>query len=402
MTISPEVLETALHRFRTHPVQTWLTLAGLIVGTAAIIIVVALGISGRAFVMSQIEAVGSHVLWATYEGNVTAGISRAVDDRINESDVHAVEARTDLLSGVTPLVELKGSVAVEARAADVAVLGTTPNYPQVRRNVTLLRGRFLDDDDLDQRSKVCVVSKDLYEKLFRSGDRSEQTVHTLGMTFLVIGEFDNPVDTMGQGEMRADAIFIPITVAWFFTPTHRVDTLFAEVRDFAAIPVVSLTVEEILRERHHAGAVFKVDNMTTVVKVAKAISAGLIVIFILAASVSVIVGGVGIMNILLASVEHRTREIGIRMSLGARRRDILIQFLLEALILGSVGSGLGVLLGLAIPLATRLVVHRVAVDVSPLSAALAFLFSSVVTVLFGVAPAYRAASLNPTEALRYE
>jgi putative ABC transport system permease protein len=136
--------------------------------------------------------------------------------------------------------------------------------------------------------------------------------------------------------------------------------------------------------------------------VAKAISAGLIVVFIVAASVSVIVGGVGIMNILLASVEHRTREIGIRMSLGARRRDILAQFLLEAVILGSVGSSIGVVVGLGVPLALRLFVDRVAIEISPLSAVLAFAFSSLVTMVFGVVPAYRAAHLNPTEALRYE
>lgn len=400
--IGAEVLSTALHRFRTHPLQTWLTLAGLIVGTAAIIIIVALGLSGRAFVMSQIEAVGSHVLWANYEGNVTAGVSHAVDDSINESDVQAVAARTDLFSGVTPLVEMKGSVTVEARAVNIAVLGTTPSYIDVRRNLHVLRGRFLDDDDLTQRAKVCVVSKDLYDKLFRNDGGTKKAVRSLGMTFIVIGEFENPVDTMGQGEVRADSIFIPITVAWFFTATHRVDTLFAEVRDFAAIPVAQATVEEILHERHHTGAVFSVENMTTVVKVAKTISAGLIIIFILAASVSVIVGGVGIMNILLASVEHRTREIGIRMSVGARRRDILLQFLLEALLLGSIGSSLGVVFGLGVPLVLRAFVHQVSIEISPLSAILAFVFSSGVTLLFGVAPAYHAAHLNPTDALRYE
>jgi len=299
-------------------------------------------------------------------------------------------------------VQMNGSVTVEARTVNIAVLGTTPNYIDVRRNVHILRGRFLDSDDLAQRAKVCVVSKDLYEKLFHNDDAAVKTLRTFGMTFIVIGEFENPIDTMGNGETRPDAIFIPITVAWFFMPTHHVDTLFSEVRDFNAIPAAQEVVQQTLRERHHAGAVFNVENMTTVVKVARAISAGLIIVFILAASVSVIVGGVGIMNILLASVEHRTREIGIRMSMGARRRDILLQFLLEALILGSVGSLIGVLIGLGVPLLLRTFITRVAIEVSPLSALLAFAFSSAVTLIFGVVPAYRAAQLNPTEALRYE
>jgi len=400
--IGGEVLGTAMHRFRTHPLQTWLTLTGLIVGTAAIIVIVALGLSGRAFVMSQIEAVGSHVVWATYEGNVTSGVAHAVDDSINESDVHAIAARTDLFSAVTPLVQMNGSVTVEARTVNVAVLGTTPNYIDVRKNVHILRGRFLDEDDLAQRAKVAVVSKDLYAKLFHNDDSEPKKLRILGMTFTVIGEFENPIDTMGNGETRPDAIFVPISVTWFFTPTHRVDTLFTEVRDFNGIPRGQAVVLETLKERHHAGAVYDVENMTTVVKVARAISAGLIIVFILAASVSVIVGGVGIMNILLASVEHRTREIGIRMSIGARRRDILLQFLLEALILGSVGSSVGVIVGLGIPLLLRAFVERVSIQVSPLSAILAFAFSSAVTLLFGVVPAYRAAQLNPTEALRYE
>jgi putative ABC transport system permease protein len=397
-----ETFETAMHRFRTHPVQTALTLAGLVVGTSAIIIIVALGLTGRTFVMSQIEGVGSHLIWASYEGTVTAGVSRTTEDQITDSDVRAIEARTDLFSGVTPLVELHGTVSVLSRALGVSILGTTPNYASVRKNLRILRGRFLDDDDIGARAKVCVVSHTLYNDLFGSDDTADKTLRTLGMTFQVVGEFDKPVDTMGQGEVTPYSIFIPVTVAWFFTPARRADTVFAEVRDFSEIPRAATAVEELLRERHHQGAVFKVKTMTTVIQVARTISFGLIAAFIAAAAVSVVVGGVGIMNILLASVEQRTREIGVRMSVGARRRDILRQFLLEALLLGAVGSLLGVLVGLGIPLLLRPFVHSVLIRVSGLSALLAFLFSCGIAVVFGVVPAYRAANLNPTEALRYE
>jgi putative ABC transport system permease protein len=397
-----EVLRMAAQRFRTHPMQTSLTLVGLVVGTAAIILIVALGLTGRGFVMAQIEGVGSHLIWAAYEGTVTSGVSRTLDDQINDSDAAAMAARADLFSGVTPIVELQGTVSVQSAVKDLRVIGTTPNYGAVRKNLRILRGRFIDQDDIDQRAKVCVVNRPLYGELFGSDGARDRTIHTLGMTFLVIGEFDKPVDTMGQGEVTPDSIFIPITVAWFFTPTRRVDTLFAEVRDFSEIPHAVDVMQQVLKDRHRAGSVFSVKSMTTVIRVAKAISFGLILAFILAAAVSVVVGGVGIMNILLASVEQRTREIGVRMSVGATRCDILRQFLLEALMLGAAGSFLGVVIGLGIPLAARPFVHAVAVHVSFVAAVAAFLFSCAVTVLFGTVPAYRAANLNPTEALRYE
>jgi putative ABC transport system permease protein len=399
-----ETFETAVHRFRTHPVQTALTLAGLVVGTSAIIIIVTLGLTGRTFVMSQIEGVGSHLVWASYEGTVTSGVSRTTEDQITDGDVRAIAARTDLFSGVMPLVELHGTVSVLSRALDLAVLGTTANYPAVHKNLRILKGRFLDDDDVEGRAKVCVVSHTLYGELFGNegvGD-GEKTLRTLGMTFQVIGEFDQPVDTMGQGEVTPYTIFIPVTVSWFFTPTRRVDTVFAEVREFSEIPGAAATVQEILRDRHHQGSVFDVKTMTTVIQVARTISFGLIAAFIAAAAVSVVVGGVGIMNILLASVEQRTREIGVRMSVGARRRDILLQFLLEALMLGAIGALIGVVVGLGLPLAARPFIRNVSIRVSGLSAVLAFLFSCGVTLIFGVVPAYRAANLNPTEALRYE
>src|SRR5262249_8093655 len=397
-----ETWETALHRFRTHPVQMGLTLLGLVVGTATIILIVALGLTGRTFVMSQIEGVGSHLIWASYEGTVTSGVSRTLEDQITESDVRAVAAREDLFSGVTPLVELHGTVSVLSRAMDLSVLGTTPNYGTVKKNLRILRGRFIDENDIEERAKVCVVSHQLYQDLFGNGSVGDQTIRTLGMSFHVVGEFDQPVDTMGQGEVTRYTIFIPITVSWFFTPTRRVDTLFAEVRNFGDIPRAVTKTEELLKQRHHQGSVFKVKSMTTVIRVARTISFGLIAAFIIAAAVSVVVGGVGVMNILLASVEQRTREIGVRMSVGAKRRDILRQFLLEALMLGAIGASIGVGVGLGLPLLARIFVRGVTIQVSTLSAVLAFLFSCAVTVVFGVVPAYRAANLNPTEALRYE
>ena len=398
-----ELFEMAIDRFRKHPVQTSLTLAGLIVGTASIILVVTLGLTGRTYVLAQIEGVGSNLVWANYRGTVTSGVSRAMDDVMTDMDVKAIAARSDLFSGVTGILLLRGNVTVQSQVKTLTVIGVMANYGTVRKNMRILQGRFLDEDDLLTRARVCVVNRDLYRQLFgRDAAVGDKTIRTLGTTFQVVGEFEEPVDTLGRGDVVPETILIPITVAWYFTPTHQIKTLFAEVREFSELPAAVKAVEEILKERHRPGSVYEVESMTTVVRLARAISVGLIVVFVLAAAVSVIVGGVGIMNILLASVEQRTREIGVRMSVGARRRDILGQFLFEALSLGVAGSSIGVLIGVGLPYLSGFFVRNVQVRVSLLSALLAFLFSCAVAVIFGAVPAYRASSLNPAEALHHE
>jgi putative ABC transport system permease protein len=399
---NPEIFGMAVDRFRKHPVQTSLTLAGLVVGTAAIIFVVTLGLTGRGYVLKQIEGVGSHLVWANYRGTVTSGVSRAADDGMTDMDVRAVAARSDLFSGVTGTLMLRGNVTVQSQSRTLTVLGVMANYITVRKNTQILRGRFLDAEDVLERSRVCVVNRDLYQELFANDDSPDKTIRTLGTTFQVIGEFEEPVDTLGRGDVVPETILIPISVAWYYTPMRQVKTMYAETREFSMLPTAVGVVEEILRERHRPGSVYEVESMTTVVRLANAISLGLIVVFILAAAVSVVVGGVGIMNILLASVEQRTREIGVRMSVGARRRDILGQFLFEALSLGIAGSSIGVVLGLGLPYVSKLFVREVDIRVSILSAVLAFLFSCGVAVIFGAVPAYRASSLNPAEALHYE
>ncbi len=398
----PEPLETALQRFRTHPFQTALTLAGLIVGTASIILTISLGLTGRRFVMSQIEGVGSRLIWAIYNGSVSSGIARDLEDRINDGDVAALQERRDLFSGVTPLLVLRGQTSALSRSVDLTLLGTAANYPQVRKNLRVLRGRFLDEDDARTRAKVCVVNRHLYEELFPDDESSEKTVRTLGMTFVVIGEFEEPVDTLGQGDVTPETIFIPITTAWLFTPSRWITTLFAEVRDFNDIPRATEATLEILRERHRNSSRYEVTSMTTVIRVANAISGGLMVVFVLVAAVSVVVGGMGITNVLLVSVEQRTREIGLRKSVGARRHDILGQFLLEALMLGGFGSAVGAVIGLGIPLLARVFLPGVPISVSVFSAFLACVFSCAVTVGFAVVPARRAATFDPVEALRHD
>ena len=397
-----EVFGMAVDRFKKHPVQTSLTLAGLVVGTAAIILVVSLGLTGREYVLRQIEGVGSRLVWVNYRGTVTTGVSRSADDVMTDTDIQAIAGRTDLFSGVTGILTLRGTIAVQSQAKTLTILGVMPNYGAVRKNMRILRGRFIDDDDMLERARVAVVNHDLYEQLFANDESTDKTIRTLGTTFQVIGEFEEPVDTLGRGEVVPETILIPASVAWHYTPTRQLKTLFAEARNFESLPTAVRAVQEILKERHRPGSVYEVESMTTVVRLARAISVALIVVFILAAAVSVVVGGVGIMNILLASVEQRTREIGVRMSVGARRRDILGQFLFEALSLGVAGSSIGVALGLGLPLLVRLLVKGIDVRVSILSAVLAFVFSCGVAVVFGAVPAYRASLLNPSEALHHE
>jgi putative ABC transport system permease protein len=398
-----EIVAVATEQLRRHPVQTSLTLAGFVVGSAAIVLSVSLGLTGRRYVLQQIDAVGSRLVWANYRGSVTSGVSRSSDDFLNDSDVRAVAARSDLFTGVTGLVTVRGSIVVQSQLRTLTALGAMASYVPVRRNLRVLRGRFLDEDDVLDRARVCVVNRPLYEALFADDDGSEKTIRTLGSVFRVIGEFEEPVDTIGRGDVVPETIFIPVTVAWSYLPTRgQLNTLFAEVRDSSEIPMAASTVEEILQERHHRGSVYEVETMTTVLGLARAISAGLIVVFVLAAAISVVVGGVGIMNILLASVEQRTREIGVRMSVGARRMDILGQFLVEALALGMIGSLVGVVIGLGIPELARAMVPTVPIRVSFLSAVFAFVFSCVVALVFGAVPAYRASRLNPAEAVHQE
>ena len=339
-----------MHRFRTHPVQTALTLAGLVVGTSAIIIIVALGLTGRTFVMSQIEGVGSHLIWASYEGTVTSGVSRTTGgpDHGCRRDARS-RPRTGPLQRRDPAGRARTAPSPSSPAPlDVAILGTTPNYAAVRKNLRILP-RPVPRRRRHRRSgrRSASSAAPSTNELFGNDDAADKTLRTLGMTFQVVGRVRQAGghDGPGRGHALLD-----------LHPGDRRVVLHADAPARTRCSPRCASSPRSRAARHDRGGPaarpappglgLQGQDDDDRHQVARTISFGLIAAFIAAAAVSVVVGGVGIMNILLASVEQRTREIGVRMSVGARRRDILRQFLLEALMLGAVGSLIGVVVGL--------------------------------------------------------
>ena len=223
-----------------------------------------------------------------------------------------------------------------------------------------------------------------------------------GLRFTVIGTFKERTSTFGLAEIKDETILIPITVIRVFSRVERIDPLYVQVRDAADVEPMVTSVREIIESRHRKGAKYSVDTLTAILDTAKQITLVLSIVLFIVAAIALIISGIGIMNIMLVTVTERTREIGLRKAVGASRREVLTQFLTEAVLISVTGGFIGILIGISIPLSVQFFTDAVQVPVSWLSVAIAFAVSMVVGVVFGLLPASRASRLNPTEALRYE
>jgi putative ABC transport system permease protein len=253
------------------------------------------------------------------------------------------------------------------------------------------------------RAHVALPTEKLARRLFGSQSAAiGQTVKLHGLPFTIIGTFKERVSTFGQSELTGDNILIPITVLRDFTQIERIDPLYVEVRNQAGVEQATKIVQTILESRHRAGAHYNVMNLNAILDTARDIANILDVVLIIVSAIALVISGIGIMNIMLVTVTERTREIGLRMAVGAARRDILEQFLAEAVLISLVGGVAGILIGVAIPLSVQFFTDDFAIPISPLSIAVAFTVSLGVGLVFGILPASRASRLNPTEALRYE
>jgi putative ABC transport system permease protein len=401
--LTGEVLRFSFQALQANKVRTFLTALGLVIGNASVILVVTISLTSRDYILDQIQRIGSNLIYAQYEnGNNFAGSASAAD-YVKVADVDAVrEQLGSRIVAATGVMNSFDRVRIRGGEEDVAIIGSDQYYPEVR-NLDLLAGRFLDESDVNQRHRVALLMERLAQRLFGSQSAAVgQTLKLHGLQFTVIGTFKEKTESFGLSELSGENVLIPITVLRYFAPIERIDPLYVQARSAGDVLPLTGAVKSILESRHRVGAKYRVDNLAAILDAARRIANVLTVVLILVSALALIISGIGIMNIMLVTVTERTREIGLRMAVGAARRDVLEQFLAEAVIISMAGGVVGILIGVAIPLSVRFFTDDFAVPISPLSIGVAFTVSLIVGLAFGLLPANRASRLNPTEALRYE
>jgi putative ABC transport system permease protein len=394
-----EIFSFAYDTFCSNKVRFALTALGMVIGTASLILVVTIGMSGKQYVLNQIQAIGANMIDAEYQSGEMRNVT---PDLLTIDDMQAVLLQVPGIVAASPVVPLDDRIVIAGgKERDLRMLGVYPEYAAVR-NLVVLSGRFFDAQDEQARNKVGVVQQKLAVQLYGSVEEAVGKVIKLsGLPFTIIGTFRERVDTFGQSEVTDNSVLIPYTVSRYFTGTADVRQLYFSAADPSMVVPVTEQVRKVIQSRHRAESVYGVQNLTELVAVADRTANALTLVLLLISTVTLLVSGIGIMNIMLATVSSRIREIGIRKAIGATNREIRFQFLSEAILISLIGGLIGVVIGLAIPFSVRFFTEY-RLPISGLSAIVAILVSSLVGILFGTVPAARAAKLDPVESLRYE
>jgi putative ABC transport system permease protein len=396
-----EIIAFAYDTFCSNKVRFILTALGMVIGTASIILVVTIGMTGRQFVLTQIQSIGTNEIWAQYLGGAPH-ISNSNTDPLTIDDLDAVRQEVPGIVASSPVTQLSDRVPVgNGKEKDVTILGVNPEYLRVR-NLLVPSGRFFDQEDSQAHNKVGVITEKMAIEVYGSAQAAVGKVIKLtGLPFTIIGTFKERVETFGQSEIVDNTMLIPYSVSRYFMEIPSVKLLYFSMEDPSMVIEATAQIKRVLQSRHRAESVYDVANLTALLAMADRIFTGLTWMLLGISMVTLIVSGIGIMNIMLATVTSRIREIGIRKAVGATNREIRFQFLAEAILISLIGGFVGVVIGLAIPWSVRFLTEY-RLPVSGLSAIIAIIVSSVVGVIFGTVPASRAAQLDPVESLRYE
>jgi putative ABC transport system permease protein len=395
-----EIFSFAYETFVSNKVRFALTALGMVIGTASLILVVTIGMTGRQYALNQIQAIGTNEIWAEYQGG-PQHLSGSTPDPLTIEDLAAVQQEVPGIAASSPIVRLSDRIPIgNGKEKDVTILGVSPEYLLVR-NLIIPSGRFFDQVDSQAHNKVALITEKMAIQIYGSAAGAVGHVIKLtGLPFTVIGTFKEHIET-GQTEIEDNTMLIPYSVSRYFMETPLVSLAYFSMTDSKMVIAATAQIKRVIQSRHRAESVYTVDNLTSWLAMMDRIATALTMVLLGVALVVLLVSGIGIMNIMLATVSARIREIGIRKAMGATNREIRFQFLSEAILISLIGGVLGVIIGLAIPYSVRFfTAYRV--PISGLSAIIAIVVSSLVGILFGTLPAIRASQLDPVESLRYE
>jgi putative ABC transport system permease protein len=399
--------DLAVRALRVHKLRSLLTMLGIIIGVGAVIAMLAVGQGAGRNVQQQINALGSNALTLLpsfgTSGGVRLGSGTAVR-QLTIDDATAIRSQCSNVEGVAPIIERGAQVVYGNQNWNTEIVGTTPDYIVIR-SWSLTSGRYFSEQDATGGTKVCVIGHTVAENLFSDDDPLNKTIRIGNVPFTVVGVLAERGQSFG-GRDQDDEIDVPIVAAMRAltgrTPFIRI--MASAVSD-KRLNDAQEEITQVMQRRHQIATGqdndFEVRNMADLAATAQSSNRVFTLLLASIASVSLLVGGIGIMNIMLVSVTERTREIGIRMAVGAKGRDVLQQFLIEAIVISLLGGVIGILFGIAASwLIGLLAKWPVAVNPGPIL--LAFVFSAFVGISFGFYPARRASRLEPIDALRYE
>jgi putative ABC transport system permease protein len=411
-----EALRMAVNGLLANRLRSALTMLGILIGVMAVILLVAVGNGASVQINNQIQSLGANVIYV-YPSNArgSGGVSQGfgTGQSLTQADVDALNARQqdpDVVAAI-PIAQSGGQITYANQNYFAPTTGTTAAFPQVR-DYQIAEGSFFTNDDVTANHRVVVIGQTVVDNIFGSTDPVGQTIKINRQSFRVIGVFA-PKGGTGLGS-QDNVVVAPITAVWAYLTGARgkvISQIVASATSAGTVTQAETEITTVLLERHQISdatqADFQLQSQQDILNQATSIATALTLVLGAIAGISLVVGGIGIMNIMLVTVTERTREIGIRKAIGARRRDILIQFLIEAMVLSGLGGALGIAVGALLAHEAPNVASIASSGfptpvVSPPSVLLAFFVSVAIGLFFGIYPANRAARLHPIEALRYE